>query len=690
MMPLKICIIGKYPPIEGGVSRDTFWMAHALASAGHEVHVVTNAHRVEAEYRISEPAALSDLRPVTPPNLFVHNVQPIPQHIPTSPAYVSSLAGLASTVIERNGCDFILAYYFEPYLPAAFLASKWTNKPFGARHSGSDVGRLMLNTELAATYSECLIAADFVLSSPSLVRGHIGLGVLPERIFVAVPGALPTTYFSPTAPVKDVDALASEDQVSPEAQSHPPPRDLTVGLYGKIGRSKGTWDLLAALKELQGRGVAFHLRAMIGGSEEALAEFHNRIRESRIANHVTLVPFLPHWAVPSFIRSCVAVCFLERDFEVVGHKPIVPREVLACGTCLILSSDIAPAVIGSADRHNMLIADPRNLQSLTDTLAYALEDPIRSNNIGLNGWRELSSGREDFEKYTAEVCRLFEDINQQLGEERHSMSIAELQACLARLCGDESFRKAATADANHMSRAYSLTSREVECLTSIDARLLEQFADLVKAKRFRIFKARYPLTLKAAPDAVIKHWTRFFSVHPPRPFESATDYALSFASFLVAALAEDSAVPTYAASVGEFETLLFRSSVHGQSLNPSAVGSDRRKKIEAMQRDYFRLAGGVWIGTFEVNIIEIAESLARGESPRATEGGCKIVVQQRPNSLRPNILRVAEGTYKLLEAARDGVPLFEVFSERDGVGEAIEELRRQGLLVAPPASEVAS
>jgi len=40
---MKICLFGKYPPIQGGVSMRTYWTAHELAKRGHTVHVVTNA-----------------------------------------------------------------------------------------------------------------------------------------------------------------------------------------------------------------------------------------------------------------------------------------------------------------------------------------------------------------------------------------------------------------------------------------------------------------------------------------------------------------------------------------------------------------------------------------------------------------------------------------------------------------------
>src|SRR5436190_19680886 len=49
---MKLCFVGKYPPIQGGVARDSFWAAIALAQQDVEVHVVTNAREVEAEFRV--------------------------------------------------------------------------------------------------------------------------------------------------------------------------------------------------------------------------------------------------------------------------------------------------------------------------------------------------------------------------------------------------------------------------------------------------------------------------------------------------------------------------------------------------------------------------------------------------------------------------------------------------------------
>jgi hypothetical protein len=72
----SICIIGKSPPIQGGVSRTTFWWAYALSSQGVDVHLVTNSREVEYQFRISELTQVftsaQEVASTTPGNFTIH------------------------------------------------------------------------------------------------------------------------------------------------------------------------------------------------------------------------------------------------------------------------------------------------------------------------------------------------------------------------------------------------------------------------------------------------------------------------------------------------------------------------------------------------------------------------------------------------------------------------------------------
>ena len=98
--------------------------------------------------------------------------------------------------------------------------------------------------------------------------------------------------------------------------------------------------LLAALQRLKQVGLTAGLVALAHGRPEVERRFRATARKLGVADRVLEIPFLPHWRVPEFIRSALAVCCLEQDFPIGFHAPIIPREVLLCGTCLVASTEM--------------------------------------------------------------------------------------------------------------------------------------------------------------------------------------------------------------------------------------------------------------------------------------------------------------------------------------------------------------
>jgi Glycosyl transferases group 1 len=113
------------------------------------------------------------------------------------------------------------------------------------------------------------------------------------------------------------------------------------GVYGKLGDKKGTFALLSALHRLKLDAKAdVGLVALAHGRPPIEARFRAQVQELGLTNRVLQVPFLPHWRVPEFLRSCLAVCCLEQDFPIGFHSPITPLEVLLCGACLVGSTEV--------------------------------------------------------------------------------------------------------------------------------------------------------------------------------------------------------------------------------------------------------------------------------------------------------------------------------------------------------------
>lgn len=425
---MKIMVIGKYPPIEGGVSAATYWTCRILAEAGHEVHVVTNAREVEPRFRIwIQPEDRAMLRPDFTTNgggqVFLHSPEQIRfgAYIPWANPYVTKLAGTALLTAKSHGCDLIYAYYYEPYGVVATIVSSWLNVPYRVRHAGSDIGRLALIPELGEVYREVLGRAEKVVTSgPRHSERLEKLGANPDSILFDGVYSVPTDYFNPKAHPLNIESIISQTEQWCEQVDYSPsirerisrinearidPTFPFIGIYGKLGETKGSFDLLAAFTKCQ----YVNLVAMVNGYESTFLRFLNEVEDRGLASRTVILPFLPHWRVPSFIRACRAVCFLERKFSISFHTPTVPREVLACGICLVCSEEIASKssfASNIADGKNMMIVNPEDHTQLATVIEKLAGDEILARTIGYHGYN-LSSSMENFELYRATRLRIF-------------------------------------------------------------------------------------------------------------------------------------------------------------------------------------------------------------------------------------------------------------------------------------------
>src|SRR5438552_8847500 len=87
-------------------------------------------------------------------------------------------------------------------------------------------------------------------------------------------------------------------------------------------------------------------------------------------------------------------------------------------------------------------------------------------------------------------------------ERRRRMSMAEMQACLARLYVDGASRRLFALEPETVLGEYRLSAEEARALRDLDRRALERFAISLNSKRRRRFVATYPLLFGLASPAV--------------------------------------------------------------------------------------------------------------------------------------------------------------------------------------------
>jgi glycosyltransferase involved in cell wall biosynthesis len=396
---LRICIVGKFPPIQGGVSMRTYWTAHALAARGHEVHVVTNAKEACPPFRM-HMSAEDWIRCETQLDIGsvkVHWSDPVDRtqsYIPMASPFVSKLASIAAHVHATRPFDVILSYYMEPYAVAGHLAAEIAGVPHVVRMAGSDAGRLWRHPQFEPLYDHVLRSAEFVLAAGVVAERAKSRGIDPARIASGGGFVLPEDLFTPAGPALDLAKLRSEIERDPlmrhqlwgefHANRH------YFGVCGKLGENKGSFALLAAMQRLKLSGLDIGLVVLAHGRPEVEERFRGLVRKLGLTDCVLQIPFLPHWRVPEFLRGCLAVCCLEQDFPIAFHTPIVPLEVLLCGRCLIGSAEVIrklpdyerlPSGYGC-----VAIKDVNDVEELSTRLTAIVQDPAPANTIGKRGY----------------------------------------------------------------------------------------------------------------------------------------------------------------------------------------------------------------------------------------------------------------------------------------------------------------
>jgi glycosyltransferase involved in cell wall biosynthesis len=281
----------------------------------------------------------------------------------------------------------------EPYGIAGHLAAEMTGLPHVVRMAGSDAGRLWHHPQLECLYDHILRSAALVVAVGPVAERAAAHGVDPVRIVPGGAYALPDNEFTPDGPVLDLKTLRDEvarneslcDMLWGSLAGDRP----YFGVYGKLGNNKGSFALLEAMHQLKLEGLDIGLVALAHGRPEVEKRFRTFASELGLTDRILQIPFLPHWRVPDFLRGCLAVCCLEQDFPIRFHSPIVPFEVLLCGSCLVASTEMIrklpqwdrlPHGYGCA-----AVNDVNNVKELSGKLAAIARRPQLVGAVGARG-----------------------------------------------------------------------------------------------------------------------------------------------------------------------------------------------------------------------------------------------------------------------------------------------------------------
>jgi len=394
---MKICLIAKYPPIEGGESSKAYWLAKGLGENGCEVHVITNAWEVESNCRENITSSEIDGN-YQPKGVYVHNTDPFiePSYIPYSKPYTEKIASLAIDIIKEYDLQLIDSWYILPYVISGFLAKTITDRPQIMRHAGSDMNRLLSSPYLETLFTSIFKKVDKIVTYPNTKEKFLSFGVPEENIFLNTKVSVDTRAFNPE--VKPIDLSFYTNQNID---------NLPIITYiGKIGITKGIYELAEAASKIKEN---FLLLFVSKGKN--LDGFKQVIEKLGLKSKALFIDFVPPWKIPSVIKRSTCVVIPERDFPVVQHTPILPREVMAVGKCLILSEElyVKRRSIDIQDKENILVVDPKNIEQFRTTLEKIIKQPDYAEKIGQRAWI-VSKKIERFDVYIEEMINFYANL----------------------------------------------------------------------------------------------------------------------------------------------------------------------------------------------------------------------------------------------------------------------------------------
>lgn len=395
---MHVLLLGKLPPIQGGVARQTWLASQDIAEAGHSISVLSNATAMPFGFKqMFLPGDDARLQAGSD-RMYLNMLEGVPpqSYIPWAPPYFSQFMSLCMAQVEERRPDVIVGWYLEPYGVVATVIGKMFGIPVVLRHAGSDIGRMRELGGLTRFYDWALSSADRVISG----RNQEAIDVLrtagvEEHAILRCGGRRLCGSFTAARNAFDLSEVVdlSEDWYASGSLEADTVKKLiewnraglendgpVIGTYGKIAEVKGTYSLLDALELLAQRGESFRYRGLWSGApgrlQHAVQYLH---RKPALKGLVTILPPLAPWRMASFIRSCDAVAFLENRFPISFHGPQVPREVLACGRPLLLSREIFEKVYFKSQlRDNvnvMLVDDPRDVGTLAEQINLLLHSP---------------------------------------------------------------------------------------------------------------------------------------------------------------------------------------------------------------------------------------------------------------------------------------------------------------------------
>lgn len=299
---MKILLVGKYPPIQGGMASKAYWLCRSLDKMGFQFRIVT--YRPE---KYSVKGSKDDSK-----GIVVNEKEP-PWHIPSSSLVSDRLLNASLKIAESFSPDIIETNYLWPFCNVAVMISQLLKKPLLIRHAGSDIQKFQGDSEFREIMS-------LYFRSATLVATNITAKQLVEEIsansakVLCVPRYMPDPeIFKQTRTAKVYDIL----------------------LAGKINyhwKRKGIMHLFEIIKKR-------NLTALFHIDGKYVNEVVELISSRNLQTNIRVASFVAPDEMPHIYNICKYVWCWDKE-RIIDDFSNVIWESLFSGVPCIVNADL--------------------------------------------------------------------------------------------------------------------------------------------------------------------------------------------------------------------------------------------------------------------------------------------------------------------------------------------------------------
>lgn len=296
---MRVCMLSKFPPTEGGISSRSYWLARGLAQNGIKLQIVTNADSVERDYRID--GCNDHIKSMK--GIEVFNLQEeMPWHIPYSEDYLSRLINTTLLILEKEKADLIDTGYLVPFGIAGWLTSKITGLPYIVRHGGSDIGKFLEHADYRGILKKVIAEASAVVTDKQFSN----------------------TFKNVARNIVDQPAYAPSEQFVCEKKST---GKTTFAYIGKVNfhwERKGLAKIVELFDEVPGETYDLVFVAQGKGLDAFLASLDAEQR-----GRIDLRQFVPPWEMPELLSGIDYVFDISEKDPILSESFLVKEATLA-------------------------------------------------------------------------------------------------------------------------------------------------------------------------------------------------------------------------------------------------------------------------------------------------------------------------------------------------------------------------